>query len=206
MGGSSNLVPVVSKIFCASSQTALTVRKRPQVVNGGGFVVLNGRNSVVFSVVGCGVLGANGELILKDGDGAPILYIRKKGGMLQALSAHNRWRGYLMEFGRPSKPVFSLREPRQLAVSSHRIKISVEPKGRNGDWDYAVEGSFDEKAFSIADRKGNVVAKVGSGEEKAAVAASKDFYRVVVQPGYDQAFVVGVIAVLDNIHGESTTC
>lgn len=204
MGGSSNLVPVVSKIFCTSSQAALMVRKRPQVVNGGGFVVMDCRNNVVFSVVGCGVLGANGELILKDGDGTPILYIRKKGGILQALSAHNRWRGYLMEFGRPSKPVFSLREPRQLAVLNHHIKISIEPKGRNSDWDFAVEGSFDEKAFSIADRKGNIVAKVGGKEGKAV--ASKDFYRVVVQPGYDQAFVVGVIAVLDNVHGESTTC
>jgi len=35
---------------------------------------------------------------------------------------------------------------------------------------------------------------------------SKEFYQVVVQPGHDQAFVVGVIAVLDNIHGESTRC
>jgi hypothetical protein len=36
--------------------------------------------------------------------------------------------------------------------------------------------------------------------------AGRDFYQVVVQPGYDQAFVVGVIAILDNIHGESTRC
>lgn len=35
---------------------------------------------------------------------------------------------------------------------------------------------------------------------------SKDLYYVLVKAGYDQAFVVGVIAVLDNIHGESTRC
>lgn len=39
-----------------------------------------------------------------------------------------------------------------------------------------------------------------------AMKGSKEFYQVVVQPGYDQAFVVGVIAVLDNMHGESTRC
>jgi hypothetical protein len=36
--------------------------------------------------------------------------------------------------------------------------------------------------------------------------AGKDFYQVVVQPGYDQAFVVGIIAILDNMHGGSTRC
>lgn len=35
---------------------------------------------------------------------------------------------------------------------------------------------------------------------------NNDFYHVMVQPGYDQAFVIGVIAVLDNIYGESTAC
>ena len=38
------------------------------------------------------------------------------------------------------------------------------------------------------------------------VNATEDFYNVVVQPGCDQAFVVGVIAILDNVHGESTSC
>lgn len=35
---------------------------------------------------------------------------------------------------------------------------------------------------------------------------SKDIYYVSIKPGIDQAFVVGVIAILDNIYGESTSC
>lgn len=35
---------------------------------------------------------------------------------------------------------------------------------------------------------------------------TKDLYHVVVKPGIDQAFVVGVIAVLDYIHNGSTRC
>jgi hypothetical protein len=35
---------------------------------------------------------------------------------------------------------------------------------------------------------------------------SKDLYQVWIQSGYDQAFVIGIIAVLDNIFGESTSC
>ncbi|ONK65380.1 uncharacterized protein A4U43_C07F36510 [Asparagus officinalis] len=197
-----SLIPIVSKAFCAPTQTALTIRKRPRVVNGGGFVVLNPQQNVVFSVHGCGILGVNGELVVKDGGGASILFIRKKGGLVQALSAcSERWRGYLMEFGRPNKPLFSLRDPKSCFAMKSAIRISVDRKDYSNGWDFEVKGCFLEKNCTINDRRGNIVAKVG-----VKVKASEDLYHVNVQPGYDQAFVIGVIAVLDNIYGESTRC
>lgn len=48
--------------------------------------------------------------------------------------------------------------------------------------------------------------QVGVKEEIEKVMTSKDLYHVVVQPGIDQAFVFGVIAVLDYIYHESTRC
>lgn len=78
MGGSSNVMPVISKIYCSSSPTTLTVRKRPHVINGGGFVVMNASHGAVFVVEGCGILGVKGELALKDGDGGLILSISKR--------------------------------------------------------------------------------------------------------------------------------
>lgn len=43
-------------------------------------------------------------------------------------------------------------------------------------------------------------------EEIEAVMAGKDVYQVVVKPGIDQAFVFGVIAILDHIYDGSTRC
>lgn len=54
------------------------VRKRPPAVNGGGFVVTDQNQRAVFSVDGCGILGASGQLIVRDGDGNAILFIHKK--------------------------------------------------------------------------------------------------------------------------------
>ncbi|BAS89397.1 Os04g0446000, partial [Oryza sativa Japonica Group] len=51
-----NSMPVVSKIFCSSTLTTLMIRRRPTVVNGGGFVVTDLGNNVVFIVDGCGIL------------------------------------------------------------------------------------------------------------------------------------------------------
>lgn len=69
---------VVSKVFCSSSEVVLVVRRRPHVVNGGGFIVTNCAQNVVFKVDGCGILGKKEELILKDSYGHDLLLIRKK--------------------------------------------------------------------------------------------------------------------------------
>ncbi|XP_072980348.1 protein LURP-one-related 6 [Typha angustifolia] len=200
MGGSAS--PIVSKIFCSSSVASLMIRKRPVIVNGGGFVVTDSSQKIIFFVDGCGMLGAKGELMVKDGDGASILFIRKKGGVVQALSTHNRWNGYSMDYQETNKLIFSFSEPKPCFAARSAIRIRVEPRSRNKDWDFEVNGSFADKICTIIDHSRNVVAQVGVKE----LIGSKDFYHVVVQPGYDQAFVVGVIAVLDNIHGESTRC
>lgn len=41
-------------------------------------------------------------------------------------------------------------------------------------------------------------------QNKAGTLVSKDLYYVIVQPGFDQAFVFGIIAILDNIYEGST--
>lgn len=71
-------MPVVSKVYCSPSLTTLTVRKRPHVVNGGGFVVTDCTPKTVFTVDGCGTIGSKGELMVRDEDGSPILQIQKK--------------------------------------------------------------------------------------------------------------------------------
>lgn len=79
MGGkATNAMPIISKIFCSSSQVVLVVRMRPRVINGGGFVVTDCAQKVVFKVEGCAGLGAKGELIVRDGDGGALLLIRRK--------------------------------------------------------------------------------------------------------------------------------
>lgn len=72
------MMPIISKNFCSSSQVVLKVRKRPHVVNGGGFVVTDCTHKVIFRVDGCGVLGRKDELLLSDGNGNALLLIRRK--------------------------------------------------------------------------------------------------------------------------------
>ncbi|CAN0839387.1 Protein LURP-one-related 6 [Linum grandiflorum] len=198
-------VAIISKLYCSPSQVVFTVRKRPHVVTGGGFVVTDCSQNVVFRVEGCGVLGSHGELMLRDTHGDALLLIRRTEGVVQALSINRKWKGYSFDYQGVKKIVFKLKEPNSCLVSkkSGSIKISTEPRRCSAsDWDFEVKGDFPEKDASIVDHLGRVIAEIGV--EKGM--RSMDLYYVVVKPGIDQAFVFGVVAVLDNVHGESTTC
>lgn len=71
-------IPIVSKVYCAPSEVVLAVRRRPNVVAGGGLAVADSSQRVVFRVEGCGILGKKDELILRDGEGNALLLIRRK--------------------------------------------------------------------------------------------------------------------------------
>ncbi|KAK9715647.1 hypothetical protein RND81_06G179300 [Saponaria officinalis] len=208
MGSRGNtLMPIIGKMYCSSSQVVLVVRRRPPMVGGGGFVVTNCSQKVVFQVDGCGTLGRKGELMLRDGDGDAILLIRQQGGIVQALSIHKKWKGYY-DYDGLQKSIFSIKEPNACFPITNAIRISVEPKtqGRGRDWDFEVQGYFPDRDCRILNSVGNIIAQVGVKEEIEKVMKSKDVYHVIIQPGVDQAFIFGVIAVLDYIYHESTRC
>ncbi|KAJ1271208.1 hypothetical protein BS78_06G111000 [Paspalum vaginatum] len=197
-----NNIPVVSKIFCSGTPTILMIRRRPVVVNGGGFVVTDLSHNVAFVVDGCGILGSKGELKVKDGEGQPILSISKKGGIVQALSTRNKWNGYSMDYRGKETLVFSLTDLKSCIAQGAPIRIHIEPKRHCKNWDFEISGSFADRDCTIVDCTRKIVAQMGRKE----MIRGKDFYHVEVQPGYDQAFIIGVMAILDNIHGESTRC
>ncbi|KAM3741562.1 hypothetical protein ACB098_07G005200 [Castanea mollissima] len=187
MGARANMIPVINKSYCSSSQVVLVLRRRPHVTNGGGFVVTDCNQKVIFRVDGCGILGTKDELILRDGDGdgdALLLICRKH---LQ------EWKGYTFDYEGSQKLVFSLKEPNSCLVRNNAIKISTEPRVSNKDWDFTIKGYFPDRDCT-------------SSTPKATLWRSKDLYHVVVKPGIDQAFVFGVIATLDYIYGESMRC
>ncbi|KAK3438671.1 hypothetical protein EUGRSUZ_C03324 [Eucalyptus grandis] len=206
---------IVSKVYCSPVEAALVVRRRPHAVSGGGFVVTDCSSTrVIFRVDGCGVLGTSSELVVRDGDGDTLLLIRRKaGGIIEAMSIHKKWKGYIYDYEGAQKLVFSIKEPHSTSSiscfsgssSSSAIKISLEPRKINGpDGIFHIKGHFPDRDCSIVDSGGNPIAQIQ--KEMGELMASKDVYRVIVRAGIDQAFVCGVIAVLDHIYGESTVC
>ncbi|KAG2717934.1 hypothetical protein I3843_03G194600 [Carya illinoinensis] len=202
------MIPIISKTYCSSSQVVLVVRKRPHVISGGGFVVTDYSQKVIFRVDGCGIIGRKEELMLRDSGGDALLLIRRKqGATVEVLSLYKNWKGYTSDYEGSQKLVFSLKEPNSFLVKNNVMRISTEPRVSKKDWDFEIRGYFPDRDCSIVDTKGNIVAQMARAKKEVPeFMTSNDLYHVVVQPGIDQAFVFGVIAILDYIYGESTRC
>ncbi|ERN11293.1 protein LURP-one-related 6 [Amborella trichopoda] len=206
MGSEVSVRAIISKEFCSKSEVILNVRKRPNAINGGGLIVRNCSQEVAFRVDGCGTLGLKNQLIVKDASDNSLLLIRKQGGVVQALSFYNKWKGYSEDYEGTQKPVFSIREAVLCFSKRCPIRIYMEGKHCTRDWDFEIQGSFSDRDCVIKDHNGTIVAQVGVTEDIVKTMLRKDVYYVVVQPGFDQAFVLGVIAVLDNMFDGATRC
>ncbi|KAK4396828.1 protein LURP-one-related 6 [Sesamum angolense] len=126
----------------------------PNVANGGGFVVADYCQRVVFSVDGCGVLGRKEELILRDGEGNALLLIRRKGAIIEALSITRQWKGFTYDFIGSHKLVFTLKEPNYSCFSRNiPIRISIESKECCTYGDFDVHGDFPGRSCSIVNSK-----------------------------------------------------
>ncbi|XP_020410131.1 protein LURP-one-related 6-like [Prunus persica] len=118
--------------------------------------------------------------------------------------------------------IFYLKEPNSCLARTHAIRISTKAR-QNKDWDFEIKGYFPDKDCRIVDSRGNTMAHVIIPVHeriykkfhclfllkfgvKKELMASKDLYHVVVTPDMDQAFVIGVITILDYIYVESTRC
>ncbi|KAK6131778.1 hypothetical protein DH2020_034474 [Rehmannia glutinosa] len=203
---SGSILPIVSKVYCSPCEVVLAVRRRPNVANGGGFAVADSSQRVVFRVDGCGILGKKEELILRDGDENPLLLIRRKDGIVEAVSLTRQWKGYSYDFLGSHKLVFTLKEPNSCFSTKNPIRISMESKECSNYGYFEVRGDFPGRSCSIVNSRGDVIALIGVKKEVQKVMASRDLYHVEIKAGIDQAFVFGVIAVLDYIYDGSTRC
>ncbi|KAL1189092.1 Protein LURP-one-related 16 [Cardamine amara subsp. amara] len=200
--------PVVSRRYSSESEVVLVVRRRPQMVNGGGFVVSNSKQQIVFRVDGCGVLGTKGKLLLTNSDGDDLLLIRK-----MALNmVHKKWKGFGYDKEGAEKLAFTLKDPKDSClVQNGSIRISVHGKpniSSNRSNKYVeIKGSFTDRDCNIMDSDGRAIAQVRREKEiEEMVGNNKDLYNVIVKAKVDQSFILGLIAILDYIHGESTIC
>ncbi|MFS7982788.1 putative tubby-like protein [Helianthus anomalus] len=138
-------------------------------------------------------------MTLTDAYQTPLLLIRRKGGVVEALSLYKQWGGYTVV--ESQKLVFTLKDPKTCFANNQPVRGSIEQNIYCNN--FQIKGYFQDKECSILDSRGNVIAQVGVSNE---MTETKDLYHVVVKPGIDQAFVVGVIAILDYIHNGSTRC
>lgn len=215
-------VVVVGEEYCSSEEEReLTVRKTSLFSSGDGFEAYeHSTGHIVFRVDNYdgrhrgGPSLAEQQILLMDPTGEPILTLRKKWPTL-----HQRWEGFLGERVEGQKPLFSVKWSSIFGGGGGRGVVEVELLGAtanssSSNIEYRVEGCFAQRCCRIVminhsiseeeDPADNVV--VGAEIKRkvdpcANIVLGKDVFSLCIKPGFDAAFAMGLVLVLDQING-----
>ncbi|XP_010250151.1 PREDICTED: protein LURP-one-related 12-like [Nelumbo nucifera] len=189
---------LVREGFCYQEETQLTVLKTSLFFAGDGFSVYDSKAKLLFRVDSYGPdVRDKDEVVLMDASGNCLLTVRRK-----RPSLHQRWEGFIEEEGSRKKPVFSVRRSSIIRRSSVNVEVFDNP----GE-EYLIDGSFRQRCCTIYRTSNNnkekeVVAQIKRKvDADTNVVLGRDVFWLCLKPGFDAAFAMGLVLVLDQING-----
>ncbi|KAH1105264.1 hypothetical protein AAZX31_13G346600 [Glycine max] len=182
--------------YVLKEEIHLTVLKTSLFFAGDGFSVYDCKGQLVFRVDSYGPDTRDiDELVLMDPNGRCLLTVRRK-----RPSLHQRWEGFKGERMDGDKPIFSVR--RASIIGRSRASLTVEMYDNPGE-EYQIEGCFSQRCCTVFNVTKESVAEISRKvDPTTSVVLGKEVFSLCVKPGFDAAFAMGFVLVLDQISGE----
>ncbi|TXG69350.1 hypothetical protein EZV62_004285 [Acer yangbiense] len=183
---------MVEEGFVYEEETQLTVFKTSLFFANDGFTVYDCKGELVFRVDSYGPDSRDRvELVLMDGQGNCLLTVRRK-----RPSLHHRWEGFSGEKSGGQKPIFSVRRSSIIGRSCVTVEMY-----ENSSEEYHIDGNFGERCCSIFNGTKEPVAEIKRKVDASTqVILGKDVFSLCLKPGFDAAFAMGLVLVLDQIN------
>ncbi|KAK8525068.1 hypothetical protein V6N13_016057 [Hibiscus sabdariffa] len=169
----------------------LTVLKTSLFFANDGFIVYDCKGHLLFRVDSYG--RDKGQLVLMDAHGRCLLTVRRK-----RPSLHQRWEGFVGERSEGQKPIFSVKRSSIIG----RCGMVVEVLNNPGE-EYQIEGSFGQRNCRIMNAGKESMAEIRRKVDASRkVVLGKDVFSLSLRPGFDGAFAMGLVLVIDQINGD----
>ncbi|OMP00070.1 hypothetical protein COLO4_12963 [Corchorus olitorius] len=181
---------VVDNEYIYGEEKHLTVLKTSLFFANDGYTVYDCNGQLIFRVDSYGPDPRDkGEVVLMDAHGRCLL---------TRPSLHHRWEGYLGERSEGQKPVFSVKRSSIIG----RCAMTVEVFNNPGE-EYLIEGNFGQRSCTIFNAGKESVAEIKRKVDASTnVVLGKDVFLLSLKPGFDGAFAMGLVLVLDQINGD----
>ncbi|KAF5749624.1 protein LURP-one-related 12-like [Tripterygium wilfordii] len=194
-------VAIVDERFCFPDETNLTVRKTSVFFPGDGFIVYDPNGEIILRFDSYGPDSEpKHELILMDASGKCLLTLLRK-----TPSLHQRWEGFFGERLEGQHPIFSVYKSSIIGQSNLMVEVHGDPSE-----EYQVKGSFSRRCCKIYNTSLGAPSDDHVAEIKRKVDPStnvmlgKDVFWLCVKPGFDGAFGMGLVLILDQVYGDDT--
>ncbi|KAG9147936.1 hypothetical protein Leryth_003530 [Lithospermum erythrorhizon] len=97
-------------------------------------------------------------------------------------------------------PILSLRQKSSLIQFRTELNVFLAKNKSEHLYDFKVIGSWLEKSCVIFSGDSTIIGQMHRKHTVESVALGKDTFSVTVTPGIDYAFVVALVAILNEIH------
>uniref|UniRef100_A0A6M2ERE0 Uncharacterized protein n=1 Tax=Populus davidiana TaxID=266767 RepID=A0A6M2ERE0_9ROSI len=192
---------IVDEKFCFKEATNLTVHKTSVFFPGDGFIVYDPNREIILRFDSYGPDSEpKDELVLMDAGGKGLLTLRRK-----KPSLHQRWEGFLGERKEDhQEPVFSVCRSSIIGRSNLIVQVFGDP----GE-EYHIRGSYSQRCCTIFNTssenssKDQVAVIKRKVDPSTHVMLGKDVFWLCVRPGFDGAFAMGLVLVLDQMYGDN---
>ncbi|XP_010465573.1 PREDICTED: protein LURP-one-related 12-like [Camelina sativa] len=185
---------VVDKAYLYEEDKPLTVCKTSLFYTGDGFAAYDCHGDIIFRVDSYGPdTRDNDEIVLMDATGKCLLTVKRKRPTL-----HQRWEGFLGERSDGQKPIFSVRRSSIIG----RCTMEIDVFDGTGE-EYIIDGDFSQRSCLIYDTEKRTVAEIKRKVDASTnVMLGRDVFTLEIKPGFDGAFAMGLVVVLDQINGD----
>ncbi|KAK9920299.1 hypothetical protein M0R45_028857 [Rubus argutus] len=189
---------IIGPHFCSPYPVDLGIVRQ---VLSGDFAVKDINGNTVFKVKEA-FLSLRDRRVLVDAHGYPIVTLQKK-----LLSTHHRWKVYRGDSTDSSNLVFSVKKSSML---QWKTKLHVFLANNTGEYapDFRVKGNWFEQSCVVyagnSKSSNNIVAQMHKKHTVTSVLFGKDNFMVTVYSGIDQAFIVALIIILDEMNSSGS--
>ncbi|XP_076906438.1 protein LURP-one-related 8-like isoform X1 [Bidens hawaiensis] len=177
----------------------LTVWKKSLLFSCHGFTVYDSNGNLVFRVDN--YAGSNkSEVVLMDASGRSLLTLRRKKARIT-----DSWLAYDGETTVNHR--FSVTKHMNFmnAKSIAHVSTTAGSPKKKKSVAYEIEGSYAQRCCMVYDDKRRCVAEIKRKEAVGGVAFGGDVFRLVVQPEIGSTVAMGLVVVLDQMFGGSST-
>ncbi|CAN0916494.1 Protein LURP-one-related 12 [Linum grandiflorum] len=194
-----------------------TVFKTSMFFANDGFTVHNsGNGELVFRVDSYGPDASDrDELVLMDALGRCLLTVRKKvtpaNYEFKRPSMHQRWEGFTGDRKHKQQAAFSVMRSSMMGrpgfVDVEVYKARIPGRSRKKEEHYEIEGSYGSRTCTVVDMSSPAATRTPVAEISRKldistnVVLGKDAFSLALKPGFDAAFAMGLVLVLDQISG-----
>ncbi|CAN1171758.1 Protein LURP-one-related 12 [Linum perenne] len=191
--------------FVYKEEKHFTVFKTSMFFANDGFTVHNSDGELVFRVDSYGPDASDrDELVLMDARGRCLLTVRKK-----RPSMHQRWEGFIGDRKHGQKAAFSVMRSSMIGRPGVDVEVyeaRIPGRSRKEEEHYEIEGSYGSRSCTVVDTaagaKRSTVAEISRKLDVSTnVVLGKDAFSLALKPGFDAAFAMGLVMVLDQICG-----